>query len=128
MRQADLFSVEAITPDSVLATLRHCVGQANGQTAREIVLRVTGKRSAACERRLRKVIEALRTAGHPVCGHPARGYYIAATDAELDHTCEFLFHRSMTSLKQVSAMRRVTLPDLRGQLGLSLGAHHERDE
>lgn len=128
MRQADLFSVEAITPDTVLATLRGCIGQAHGRTARQLVEGIAGKRSTAAERRLRKVIEALRTAGHPVCGHPARGYYLAATDAELDHTCEFLFHRSMTSLKQVSAMRRVTLPDLRGQLGLSLGAHHERDE
>jgi hypothetical protein len=55
-----------------------------------------------------------------VCGHPSTGYHLAGTAAELDRTCEFLFGRSMTSLKQVSAMKRVTLPDLRGQLGLPL--------
>jgi hypothetical protein len=53
---------------------------------------------------------------------------LASTSAELDSTCEFLFGRSMTSLRQVSAMRRVTLPDLRGQLGLPIGAKHESHE
>lgn len=120
--QADLFASDAISLNSVLGALRGRVGEANGCTARELVLAISGRLSTADERRLRKVIEALRMAGHPICGHPATGYFFAANAAELDRTCEFMFARSMTSLRQVSAMRRVTLPDLRGQLGLPLGA------
>ncbi|TAM72333.1 hypothetical protein EPN44_16080 [bacterium] len=126
--QADLFASDAITLDTVLGALRGRMGAANGCTARELVLAISGRFSTADERRLRKVIEALRGAGHPVCGTPDTGYFLAANAAELDRTCEFLFRRSMTSLRQVSAMRRVTLPDLRGQLGLPIGASHESHE
>lgn len=125
--QADLFR-DAISLDSVLAALRSCVGKAHGRTGRQIVQAITGKHSTGAERRLRKVVEALRTAGHPVCGKPNTGYFLAATADELTSTCEFLFGRSMTSLRQVSAMQRVTLPDLRGQLGLPIGAKHESHE
>lgn len=126
--QADLFASDVISLDSVLGALRGRVGEANGGTARELVLAISGRFSTADERRLRKVIEALRTAGHPICGLPETGYYFAANAAELDRTCEFMFKRSMTSLRQVGAMRRVTLPDLRGQLGLPIGAKHDSHE
>lgn len=125
--QADLFC-DAISLNSVLGALRICVGEAQGRTARQLVLAISGRHSAGDERRLRQVIEALRMAGHPVCGHPAHGYFLAQNAGELDRTCEFLFCRSMTSLRQVSAMRRVTLPDLRGQLGLTLGTNDEPHE
>lgn len=125
--QAELFR-DAITTDTVLRCLRCCAGERQGRTARQLVLALTGRHKAADERRLRQVIEALRLAGHPICGHPSRGYYWANNAAELERTCEFLYGRSMTSLRQVCALKRVTLPDLRGQLGLALGATHERDE
>lgn len=114
---ADLFAQD-LTPNAVLAALP--VGEAHGITADALALAITGRRDAADLRRLRQVIEALRTAGHRVCAHPAHGYYLAANDDELDRCCSFLFDRAMTSLRQVSAMRRVALPDLRGQLGLPL--------
>lgn len=109
----------AITPETVLAALGH--GKALGMKASELVFAITGRPSAAAEERhLREVIVALRKAGHPVCGRPEEGYYIGVTAEELDGTCGFLVDRAMTTLTQVSAMRRVTLPDLRGQLGLPL--------
>lgn len=113
----DLFT-QTMTPEAVLAALP--VGEAQGCTAEALVLAISGRRSAADERRLRLMIEALRHAGHRVCAHPAHGYYLAQNDDELDRCCDFLLDRAMTSLRQVSAMRRVALPDLRGQLGLSL--------
>lgn len=115
--QIDLFSRE-LTPAAVLAALQ--IGQAHGKTAEQLVLGITGRQCSAHERRLRQVIEALRVAGHCICAHPQHGYYLAATDDELDRTCSFLLERAMTSLRQVSAMRRVAMPDLRGQLGLPL--------
>lgn len=114
---ADLFTHD-LTPDAVLAALP--MGEAHGCTAEALVLAITGRKGDADQRRLRQVIEALRTAGHRICAHPAHGYYLAASDDELDRCCSFLLDRAMTSLRQVSAMRRVALPDLRGQLGLPL--------
>lgn len=115
--QTDLFCHD-LTPDAVLAALQ--VGEVRGQTAEQLVRAITGHRGTAEERRLRQVIEALRSAGHRICAHPGHGYYLAANDNELDRACSFLLDRAMTSLRQVSAMKRVALPDLRGQLGLPL--------
>lgn len=120
---ADLLSSHPITPDTVLAALQHCVGEQGGQTAEALALALTGQRSTASQRKLRQVIEALRSAGHRICATPAAGYFLAASDAELDRTCSFLYGRAITSLRQVSAMKRVALPDLRGQLGLPLETH-----
>jgi len=125
MHSADLFAQD-MTPDAVLAALP--IGESNGCTAEQLVLAITGRRSDADQRRLRQVIEALRTAGHRVCAHPAHGYFLAANDDELDRCCSFLLDRAMTSLRQVSAMRRVALPDLRGQLGLPLEKTDEPHE
>lgn len=111
----DLFH-HKLTPASVLWALGY--GEQAGQTAKHLVTVITGRQRPADERRLRSLIEALRRYGHHVCAHPSQGYYLAATDAELDRTCEYLYARAMTSLVQISAMRRTTLPDLRGQLRL----------
>lgn len=118
--QPDLFCSHDMTPDAVLAVLQRNVGEAHGLTAEQLAHAVTGRHSHADQRALRKVIEALRMAGHCICAHPAHGYYLAANDDELDRACSFLLDRAMTSLRQVSAMKRVALPDLRGQLGLPL--------
>jgi len=116
----DLFARE-LTPSLVLDVLGDHVGPDNGISARDLVAKVCHVTTAAGERQLRKVIEQLRLAGHAVAAHPSTGYFLAKTDADLDGTCEFLYARAMTSLAQVAALRRVALPDLRGQLRLSLG-------
>mgnify|MGYP001166038260 CR=1 FL=1 len=118
-----------LTPSTVLDALRDCVGSARGRSASDLVASITGRRCPADERRLRQGVEALRPAGHRVCADPAHGYRLAADDAEpaadgldglLHSTCLFLYGRAMTSLRQVSAMKRVALPDLRGQLRLPI--------
>lgn len=118
--QADLFCSNDMTPDAVLAELQRSVGEARGRTAEELVQAITGRRSEAQQRRLRQVIEALRLQGHRICADPTHGYYLAANDHELDRSCSFLLSRAMTTLRQISAMKRVALPDLHGQLGLPL--------
>ncbi|ASK91076.1 hypothetical protein KWH04_01025 [Xanthomonas campestris pv. trichodesmae] len=107
-----------LSPDSVLSALQGRRGAANGITARDLVFVITLRVSAADERRLRQIIEKLRRDGHPICAHPAFGYHLAADANELDRACSFLLGRAMTSLQQISAMKRVALPDLYGQLGL----------
>ena len=118
--ELDLFAHEPISPETVLAALRDRVGSARGVNAQTLALELTGRMHAADQRKLRQVIEALRRAGHCICAHPSSGYYRAGCDKDVDDTCEFLYARAMTSLVQISAMKRVQLPDLRGQLRLPI--------
>lgn len=90
----DLFDRQ-LTPTLVLDVLGDHAGEANGINARDLVRKVCGISTAGGERRLR-------------------------LDAELDGTCEFLYARAMTSLTQIATLKRVALPDLRGQLRLRL--------
>lgn len=107
-----------MTPAIVLDALLDCVGAKNGISAKNLVCHLYGGYYPACERHLRKIIETLRRDGHAIAGTPNTGYFYARTADELDETCEFLYSRAMTSLRQVAAMKRVALPDLRGQLNL----------
>jgi hypothetical protein len=109
---------QELTPEAVLTQLQGRRGAVNGITARDLVYLITQRVSAADERRLRQIVEKLRRDGHPICAHPALGYHFAADASELDRACSFLLGRAMTSLQQISAMKRVALPDLYGQLGL----------
>lgn len=108
----------AITPETVLAALNRRVGKANGATAYQLVIELADTTSAADERRLRDCVVYLRTQGHPVCALPEAGYFIAANEDELNESCQHLLGRAMTSLQQISAQKRVAMPELAGQLGL----------
>ena len=71
-------------------------------------------------RELRKLISDCRYQhGMAICGHPSTGYYIAETADELDRCCKFLEQRAMHSLQLLSRMRKVSMPDLLGQLKLN---------
>lgn len=107
-----------IDRDALLAALAHHIGEASGVHADALAREACGDDSARAQRQLRHAIEALRREGHHICGRPESGYFIAASDAELDGTCRFLYERAMTTLQQIAAMKRVSLPDLRGQLRL----------
>jgi len=106
---------------SVLQALSGHIGKANGLTAQELVAEITWEASTDAQcRRLRQVIEELRREGQHICGHPSAGYFIAETEDELNETCRFLVDRAMTTLTQVSKMKKASLPDLHGQLGLKI--------
>lgn len=108
-----------LTTDTLLVALRAHIGRANGVTAAALCRQVLGHEpDPAHERTLRDLVTELRRAGHHVCAHPSHGYFIAATAEELDETCLFLHARAMSSLQQIAAMKRVSLPDLHGQLKL----------
>lgn len=108
-----------INPDTVLEALSRRIGPANGATVRQLASEILGTPSdAADERVLRQAIMKLRQDGHPVCATPDEGYHHAANAADLQRTCLHLTQRAMTTLEQVAAMKRVSLPDLYGQLEL----------
>ena len=105
----------------VLTALSRHIGADQGISVERLSWRVYGAGASQRDQRaIRRAVEELRREGHHVCADPARGYYLAATDAELDDTCRFLYNRAMTSLTQVAAMKRVSLPDLAGQLRIRL--------
>jgi hypothetical protein len=119
--------VRAIDRERLLEVLANHIGAANGVTITQLaiecagtVVRTESHETLAQQRHLRKLVEELRIEGHHICASPSRGYYMAETTDELEDTCAFLFTRAMTSLRQVSAMKRISLPDLAGQLNMRL--------
>lgn len=108
----------ALTATAVMSALQRHVGADNGIRGDLLVAEILGYSDAYSERRLRVIITELRREGKRICAHPKTGYHLAETAAELDSTCEFLHDRAMASLAQIAAMKRVGLPDLRGQLKL----------
>lgn len=109
-----------ITANLVLGVLGGHIGQASGIRGEDLARKVAGHegRDLHVERLVRHFIEELRNEGAHICGTPATGYFLAANDEELNRSLLFLYSRAMASLRQISAMKRVSLPDLRGQLKL----------
>ncbi len=111
--------MNTITRDTVLVALREHIGKENGISAARLVRKISGDMFCLLdERQLRQVIVELRHEGHHIGAHPSTGYYLCRSPAELNEACLFLYERAMTSLTQISAMKRISLPDLAGQLKL----------
>ncbi len=110
---------DRIDRDRLLVALRNHIGRANGVTVTALAREVLGVEPTAYdERTLRRLVVDLRRDGHHVCAHPASGYYLAESPDELDDTIAFLRDRAMSSLEQIAAMKRISVPDLWGQLHL----------
>ena len=111
-----------ITRDALLAVLSLHIGERRGIHIQALVAELLGTwgrgYNPADGRKVRELVAELRRAGHHVCAHPASGYFLAENAAELDRTCLFLYDRAISSLEQIAAMKRVSMPDLRGQLRL----------
>jgi biotin operon repressor len=105
--------VSNFDPAAALTILSRHIGRGSGISAKQMAQQL-----GINERHVRHHVEVLRKEGNAICGHPRDGYYIAATAEELDSTCEFLYARAMCSLAQISYMKKIPMPDLRGQLHL----------
>ena len=101
------------TKTDLQVILERHIGRENGLTAANLAA------ALYCNQRtVRELITELREDGVAVCGHPATGYFIARTSAELEETCQFLRSRAMHSLVLESKLRGLPLADLVGQLRL----------
>jgi len=110
-----------LTPSAVLEVMRKHIGQAKGIGIAGIVQAVTqSSTTASAERHCRRIISDLREEGIAICGKPSTGYYIAATQAELEECCRFLRSRALTSLRLESRLRKMALPDLIQQLRITV--------
>lgn len=108
-------------PRMVLDALEAHIGKDNGISAEDLAMKIlcADEPRPGAERRLRHIITDLRMHGVRICGHPSTGYYLATTAEDIEHTCQYLHHRAMTSLVQISRLRDIALPDLLGQLKLA---------
>ena len=72
---------------------------------------------------LRKLITELRKDGVPVCSDTDReggGYYLASAGSELENYCMRLRIRALKILKMEATLRKKTLPELLGQITMSV--------
>lgn len=108
-------------PRQVLDALEDHIGADSGITAERLAMKITEapEPNPAAERKLRQHIADLRMHGVRICGHPSTGYYLAKTAEDIEQTCQYLHHRAMTSLVQISRLRGIALPELLGQLKLA---------
>lgn len=119
--------MQQITSAQVLAALIDHQGRARGIHIGQLVTQITNclLASDGQERAVRKLVNDLRLEGHPICAHPACGYFMAVTADELDETCQFLRSRAMSSLKAESRLRRISMAELLGQFSLTESATGE---
>ena len=104
-----------ITTVDVINALAQHLGRDKGIGARLLAAQL-----GVSMRTLRKLISMCRERdGAAICGHPVTGYYIAVTPEDLEETCRFLEQRALHSLRLLSRMRRMSMPDLVGQLRLN---------
>lgn len=103
-----------MTRSNVLSVLARYIGKENGIKVERLA------HEAGCTpRQARALVTELREEGVPVCAHPSTGYFMAANDAELQrYFIAFLESRAMRSLHLIARVKRISLPDLLGQLRL----------
>ena len=70
------------------------------------------------QRDIRKAVSDLREDGVPVAATPATGYYLAETADEINECCQLLRGRALHSLRLVSRLTKLALPELLGQMRL----------
>ena len=100
-----------LKPVDVMAVLEKHRGATCGISAERFAAQL-----GCNERTLREAITALRMEGQPICGHPNTGYYLAGSAADINGTCAFLRSRAMTSLVQEARLKKISLPNLLGQM------------
>ena len=106
---------EKATTTTLLNVMSQHQGADNGIRADHLAAKL-----GIADRTLRKLISTLRNGnGYAICGQPSTGYYVATTPDELRASCAFLEHRALHSLRVLSRMRNVSMPDLMGQLLLN---------
>ncbi len=78
-------------------------------------------------RELRRIITALRKEGIPICSDTDKeggGYYLASAGSELENYCMKLRIRALKILKMEATLRQKTLPELLGQITITVGGRN----
>ena len=101
-------------------------GKSKGASIKQLAYALTGEESTpSVERHIRKLVVEMRNRGIPVGSCPSQGYFLAESEQDLEDTIRNLEDRAKTTLRQLSALKKMALPELLGQMGLDeQGASH----
>jgi hypothetical protein len=122
---------QPITPEeyakiknNVLIIMTRHIGPTRGIGMGELYARATGrdwKNRINDTRVIRLAITDLRRAGSAICSSVSNGYYLAQTESDMTGYLESLHRVALKKLSLEAGLRRMTLPDLLGQMALDMG-------
>lgn len=123
--------------NKVLQILVHHIGKPNSISMSMLYEQVFGKPCADKvneARIIRKIVTDLRKDGAPICSDTDKeggGYYLASAGSELEQYCMKLRIRALKILKLEATLRKMSLPELIGQLNINIAGgenvyHKER--
>ena len=110
----------------LLSTLSHHIGREKAIPMTALQTSVFGEEAGDKingTRTLRKLITAARLRGVPIASCTDRdggGYYLAAAGSEMDDYLNRVRSRGMAALKLEAVLRRLSLPELLGQISMRL--------
>ena len=110
----------------LLAELSRHIGKHNAIGMGELYSRVFDKswgHKINDTRQIRRVVTTLRNEGVPICSASdcnTGGYYLASAGSELENYCSRIRRRGLQALMMEAKIRRTALPELLGQIQLSL--------
>jgi len=113
------------TEGRVLRAIRCCRGRDNAVSVGRLVLGVFSLFTyegayATREREVRRIVKHLvEVHGIPIASCSA-GYYVPVTAEETERACRQYHRAAMSHLKREARLRRVSLPDLLGQMRLEV--------
>lgn len=96
-----------------ISTMQSHIGKENAIGGEDLALLL-----GISPRELRKMTGDAIDDGIALCSHPSNGYWIALNAIELEETCQFHRGRALHELAKEAKLRKLTLPDLLGQLHL----------
>lgn len=118
----------------IMMELMKHVGKNNIISMSELHLRVFGEVANNIindTRQIRKIVEELRREGLPICslkGKNNAGYYIASAGSELKDYCDRIRRQALRQLAIEAKLRKMTLPQLLGEIRLNLESVEVADE
>jgi len=110
----------------LLAVLSRHIGKARAISMAELyrlVFEKEPKDKITGTREIRQIITELRKEGVPICSSTEQtggGYYLASVGSDLEVYCKKLRQRALRALAMEAKLRRLTLPQLIGQIQLNL--------
>jgi len=129
MKEAKI-SIEQATSRLLQVLTRH-VGEEKAVDAGTLYAEVYGERvknKINQTRAMRTLITALRNKGVPIGSTSAQtggGYYLCRAGSELSAFCDRLTRRALTTLSMVAKVKKMSMPELLGQMKLNMS---HRDE
>jgi biotin operon repressor len=96
-----------------VTVMQNHIGKANAISGEDLA-----RSLGTSPREMRKMTGAVIDDGVALCSHPANGYWIAENAKEVEATCQFHRSRALHELGKEAKLRKLTLPDLLGQLHL----------